>query len=204
MPPTLLIATGNAGKLREFSTLLAPLNIAGPAALDLDLEVEEDGTTFAANALLKARAFAQAGQCIALADDSGLEIDALDGAPGVYSARYGGPGLDDAQRCQLVLEQLASVPPAKRQARFRCCLAATAPDGRICHAEGTFNGHIALAPAGSQGFGYDPVFYLPQYDKTLAQLSRSEKNRRSHRGQAIAAIRPLLHRTFPELGPAPA
>ena len=204
MPQPLLVATGNPGKLREFAALLAPLNLVGPAVLGLNLQVEENGPTFAANALLKARAFARAGSCIALADDSGLEVDALDGAPGVYSARYGGPGLDDAQRCQLLLEKLASVPTARRRARFRCCLAATAPDGRTCRAEGTFEGRIAPAPAGSGGFGYDPVFYLPQYDKTLAQLNPEQKNSLSHRGQAIDAIRPLLQQTFPELNPGPA
>ena len=196
----LLVATNNPGKLREFRSLLEGISLVGPAALNLELEVEEDGLTFAANAALKATAFARAADCVALADDSGLEVDALDGAPGIYSARYGNPDLDDMGRCRLLLEQLREFPdPSSRTARFRCCIVADAPDGRPCRAEGTCEGIIAPAPAGDNGFGYDPIFYLPDCRLTAAQISPERKNRLSHRGAAIRAIRPLLLQTFPEL-----
>ena len=149
----LLLASNNPGKLREVRALFADVEVVAPAALGLDLDVEESGQTFAANAQLKARAYAAASGQIALADDSGLEVDALGGAPGIYSARYGGPDLDDAGRCQLLLAQLAPYPePAQRQARFRCVLCAVSPDGRQCRAEGTCEGLIAPALAGTNGF----------------------------------------------------
>ena len=197
----LLLASNNAGKLGEVRALLADVEVIAPAALGLALAVEESGQTFAANAQRKARAYAAASGRVALADDSGLEVDALGGAPGIYSARYGGPDLDDAGRCQLLLAQLAPYPErAQRRARFRCVLCAASPDGRQSQAEGTCEGLIAPAPAGAYGFGYDPVFLLPAYAQTMAQLDPSVKNRHSHRAQALAALRPLLARTFPELG----
>ena len=196
----LLLASNNPGKLREVRALFAEVEVVAPAALGLALDVEESGQTFAANAQLKARAFAAASGQIALADDSGLEVDALDGAPGIYSARYGGPDLDDAGRCQLLLAELAPYPePAQRRARFRCVLCAASPDGRQCQAEGTCAGLIALSPAGANGFGYDPVFLVPAYAQTMAELDPQIKNRLSHRAQALAALRPLLASTFPEL-----
>ena len=197
----LLVATNNAGKLRELRELLDPLELVAPTDIDLNLEVEENGHTFAANAELKVRAFARAADLIALADDSGLEVDALNGAPGVYSARFGGPYLDDAGRYHLLLEQLSDVPSSKRRARFRCCMFAAAPDGRTCMAEGICEGLIAAEPAGDAGFGYDPIFYLPSYEKTMAQISPDLKNQISHRSAALHAIRPLLLQTFPELQP---
>ena len=196
----LLLASNNAGKLREVRALLADVEVIAPAELDLQLCVEESGQTFAANAQLKARSYAAASGQIALADDSGLEVDALGGAPGIYSARYGGPGLDDAGRFRLLLAELAPYPePAQRQARFRCVICAVSPDGRQCQAEGTCEGLIAPAPAGTNGFGYDPVFFVPAYAKTMAQIDPQIKNRLSHRAQALAAVRPLLASTFPEL-----
>ncbi|MBI2503305.1 MAG: RdgB/HAM1 family non-canonical purine NTP pyrophosphatase [Candidatus Latescibacteria bacterium] len=196
----LLVATHNAGKLREFRQLLAPLELVSAADLAPDLKVEETGRTFAENALLKARAFAQASGLITLADDSGLEVDALGGAPGVLSARYGGSHLDDQGRCQLLLEALRPFPdPARRRARFRCCLAAWAPDGRHCQAEGTCEGIIAPSPAGEGGFGYDPLFFVPEHWQTIAQLPPQLKNQLSHRARALRALRPLLLQTFPEL-----
>ena len=196
----LLLASNNSGKLREVRALFAEVEVVAPAALGLELDVEESGQTFAANAQLKARAFAAASGQIALADDSGLEVDALGGAPGIYSARYGGPDLDDAGRCQRLLAELAPYPePAQRRARFRCALGAASPDGRQCQAEGTCEGLIAPSPAGANGFGYDPVFLVPAYAKTMAELDPQVKNRLSHRAQALAAIRPLLASTFPEL-----
>jgi XTP/dITP diphosphohydrolase len=196
----LLVATHNAGKLREFQALLAPLELVSAAALAPDLKVEETGHTFAENAALKARAFAQASGLIALADDSGLEVDALGGAPGVLSARYGGPQLDDQGRCQRLLEALQPFPePQQRTARFRCCLVAWAPDGRHCQAEGACEGIIAQSPAGEQGFGYDPLFLVPAHQQTMAQLPPQLKNQLSHRARALHALHPLLLQTFPEL-----
>ena len=197
----LLVATNNPGKLKEFRALLDPLDLVAPAELALQLEVEENGGSFAANAGLKARAFAAAAGLVALADDSGLEVDALGGAPGVRTARYGGPHLDDAGRCRLLLHQLGQVRGARRRrARFRCCLVAAAPDGRSCRAEGVCPGSIAPAPAGAGGFGYDPVFYLPRYRRTMAQIPAELKNQISHRARALRAMAPLLVETFPELG----
>lgn len=194
----LLLATNNAGKLREFRRLLEGIAIVSPAELGIALDVDETGDTFADNATLKASAFAQVANCIALADDSGLEVDALGGAPGVRSARYGGPGLDDAGRYRHLLDALRDTPRPRR-ARFRCCLVAQAPDGRTCSAEGACEGEIALAPAGEGGFGYDPVFFLPAHDCTMAQLAPETKNDLSHRAAALRALRAPLLRTFPEL-----
>jgi XTP/dITP diphosphohydrolase len=197
----LLVATNNPGKLNEFRALLEGIAVVAPGDLGLAIEVEENGRTFAENAAAKARAFAIASAGIALADDSGLEVDALDGAPGVRSARFGGPGLNDRDRCLLLLERLRAFPdPSRRRARFRCCIVVAAPDGRTCQAWGTCEGIIAPSPTGEGGFGYDPIFYLPDRGLTMAQISPALKNRLSHRARAIAAVRPLLLRTFPEAG----
>lgn len=197
---SLLLASNNRGKLAEFARLLAPIRVSTPDQLSLQLSVTESGTTFADNAALKAHAFAEASGSIALADDSGLEVDALDGAPGVYSARYGGEGLDDAGRCRLLLDNLSATTTRKeRSARFRCCLIAMAPDGRSCTAEGCCEGFIADSPAGDGGFGYDPIFYLPDYGCTVAQLEPAEKDAISHRARALEALLPGLKATFPEL-----
>jgi XTP/dITP diphosphohydrolase len=195
-----MVATHNAGKLREFRQLLTPLELVSAADAAPDLKVEETGATFAENALLKARAFALATGLISLADDSGLEVDALGRAPGVLSARYGGPGLDDAGRCRLLLEALRPFPDAaQRRARFRCSLVAWAPDGRHCQADGVCEGVIAHQPAGDNGFGYDPLFFVPEHGQTMAQLPAQTKNQLSHRARALRALHPLLLQTFPEL-----
>ena len=196
----LLLASNNAGKLREVRALLADLRVVSPADLGIGLDVEEAGQTFAANAALKARAHAAASGYIALADDSGLEVDALGGTPGVRSARYGAPNLDDEGRYLHLLSELQSYPePSQRIARFRCAISAISPDGRQCRAEGTCEGLIAQSPTGSNGFGYDPVFFVPNHNATMAQLDAATKNSLSHRGQALAAVIPLLKSTFPEL-----
>jgi len=198
----LLVATSNRGKLREFRTLLPDIDLLTPDQIDLDLQVEETGSTFAANARLKARAHAAASGLVSIADDSGLEVDALDGDPGVFSARYGGEELDDRGRCRLLLERLAeAVSQHGRAARFRCVLVAAAPDGRECWAEGTCEGLIHSRLAGEGGFGYDPVFFVPDLGRTMAQIPVAVKNRISHRSQAIRAIRPALASTFAELLP---
>lgn len=196
----LLVASNNGGKIRELRALLAGVEVVSPADLDLHLEVEETGSTFAANAALKAHAFASETGLIALADDSGLQVDALDGAPGVLSARYGGTGLDDAGRYRLLLEQMTAFPEQhQRRARFCCTIFAAAPDGRTCRAEGRCEGSIAHAASGEHGFGYDPIFFLPEHNCTMAELAAKKKNALSHRAQALKAIYPALQQTFPEL-----
>ena len=171
-----------------------------PDDLNLHLEVEETGSTFVANAALKARAFASETGLIALADDSGLQVDALDGAPGVLSARYGGTGLDDVGRYRLLLERMKDFPdPQQRSARFCCTLFIAAPDGRTCQSEGTCEGRIAHTPSGQHGFGYDPIFFLPEHDCTMAELAAQQKNALSHRAKALKAVYPALQQTFPEL-----
>jgi XTP/dITP diphosphohydrolase len=193
----LLIATNNPGKVREYQELLEdlPINIeiTYPAQEGLALEVEESGETFEENARLKAMAFAQASGLWTLADDSGLEVDALDGAPGVRSARYAGPGANDADRYWKLLDALAGVPAGQRSARFRCVVALAQADGDIHTADGTCEGEIGLEPKGAHGFGYDPVFVVEGYGgHTMAELPPEIKNRISHRGRALAAIRPML------------
>lgn len=196
MSTKLLIATHNRGKLREYTALLAglPFTLVTPDDLGLDLSVVESGNTYADNARLKAAAYAQASGLLALADDSGLEVDALDGAPGVRSARYALG--DDADRVTALLRALdaAGVPAEDRAARFRCVIVLAAPDGRTWQTEGTCEGRIIDAPRGSGGFGYDPVFYLSAHGRTMAELPPEEKNRISHRARAAQALRPLLAR----------
>ncbi len=190
----LLIATHNPGKLREYRALLAglPFQLVTPDALGLNLSVVESGDTYAENARLKAVAYAQASGLLALADDSGLEVDALGGAPGVRSARYALG--DDADRVAALLRALdaTGVPRDKWTARFRCVILVAAPDGRTWTAQGTCEGRIVDTPRGSGGFGYDPVFFIPSHGCTMAELPAEEKNRISHRARAAQAVRPLL------------
>lgn len=192
----LLIATHNPGKVREYRALLAglPLELTWPGELGLNLQVEESGSSFEENARLKALAYARASGLWTLADDSGLEVDALGGAPGISSARYAGPGASDADRYRLLLERMAGVPEGQRQARFRCVVALASPDGRVWTAEGRVEGVVAWEPRGENGFGYDPVFYMPDLGRTMAELPEQEKNRLSHRARAVQAIRPVLAR----------
>jgi len=189
----LLIATQNPGKKREFRLLLAPLKarLCFPSELGLQIKVPEDGSTYADNAYQKAQAYVRASGLLTLADDSGLEVDALDGAPGIRSARYilG----HDADRVEVLLAHLHDVPWERRTARFHCVVALATPDGEFYSAEGICEGLIALEPAGQGGFGYDPIFYLPEYGCTVAQLPQTEKNRISHRARAIKAAMPTLH-----------
>jgi len=190
----LLIATGNPGKVREYDELLAglPVTCIGPADLHLCLEVDESGSTYQENAALKAVAFARASGRLTLADDSGLEVDALAGRPGIHSARYGGPGMDDAGRWRLLLHEMETVPWEQRTARFCCVIVLATPAGKVSTVEGTCEGMIAFEAAGDNGFGYDPVFYLPEQDCTMAQLPEGVKNRLSHRGRAAQAVRPII------------
>lgn len=190
----LLLATHNTGKKVELADLLGDLGVdlKTPADLDLDMVVAEVGRTFEENAVLKATEYARATGYLTLADDSGLEVDALNGQPGVHTARYGGEGLTPRQRYERLLQVLADVPWDKRTARFRCVVALADADGLLGTASGKCEGLISYAPAGEQGFGYDPVFFLPERGLTMAQLTAEEKQQISHRGRAIMAIKPLL------------
>ena len=180
-----VLASQNKKKIAELQAILGELGVEvlSQQEAGVDLEVEETGTTFEENARLKARAVMEATGLPAIADDSGLVVDALNGAPGVYSARYGGPGLDDTGRWQLLLKNMEG--QTDRACRFVCVICCAFPDGGELMARGECPGEVAQGAQGAGGFGYDPVFYLPQLGKTMAQLSPEEKNGLSHRGQAL-------------------
>jgi len=193
----LVIASGNPGKLRELSALLEPLGYELHAQSEFDVpEAEETGTTFVENAIIKARNAAAHTGLPAIADDSGIEVDALDGAPGVYSARFSGPGADDASNNALLVEKLRDAPEQQRGARYRAVLVymrhAADPSPIIC--EGSWEGRIILEPRGDNGFGYDPHFWLDSHGCTSAELDPAEKNRLSHRGQALRELVERLQR----------
>jgi len=194
-PRRVVLATGNAGKQREFAALLAAreFEVVLQTALGV-APAEETGSTFEANALIKARHAARAAGLPALADDSGLEVDALGGRPGVWSARYAGEGASDAANNALLLQEMSNVPPGKRQARYRCVIAwvADADDPAPLMAQGTWEGSIAQMPVGSGGFGYDPLFIPEGLAVTAAQLTAADKNAVSHRGKALADLLRLL------------
>ncbi|MEX2159096.1 MAG: XTP/dITP diphosphatase [Dehalococcoidia bacterium] len=198
--PRLLLATNNAGKVLELRQLLEGCGweIVTPADLGLKLDVEEVGQTYAENATIKANAFAEASGLVTLADDSGLEVDALDGRPGVQSARYAGPDRTDRERVEKLLGELAGVPDERRTARFRAVIAIVEPGGRTELVEGTVEGRIAHEPRGASGFGYDPVFLLPARGLTTAELSADEKQAVSHRGVAARKARDVLERWLRE------
>ena len=185
--PVLVVATGNAGKIAEFEAALGPAGytVLGLAALSDDAPVEETGATFEANARLKAERYSLCTPHRVLADDSGLEVDALGGVPGVLSARYGGPDLTDAGRCSRLLEAMAGVPDAKRTARFRCVLALAEAGRTLAIFEGAVEGTILKQPRGGRGFGYDPIFFHAPSGKVFGELSRAEKQAVSHRGVAL-------------------
>jgi XTP/dITP diphosphohydrolase len=194
-PRRLVIATANSGKLREFRSLLAGLPFEVTSSREMGLSSpEETGATFAANALLKARHAASLSGSAAVADDSGLEVDALAGAPGIYSARYAGLGADDAANNAKLMSALKGVAQAQRRARYRCALVfiECAEDRVPLMAEADWEGFILDAPRGRGGFGYDPYFWLPEQGKTAAELPPAEKNRLSHRGKAMRALREQL------------
>lgn len=194
MARQLVLATGNRGKARELQALLGGgFEVLLQSELGIE-PIEETGVSFAENALLKARHAAAATGLPALADDSGLEVDALDGAPGVWSARYAGPDASDAENIARLLAELANVPDAHRGARFRCVLAwlRSADDPAPVLVTGVWEGRIARQPLGQQGFGYDPVFIDPASDRTAAELSPQIKNARSHRGEALRKLATFL------------
>ena len=194
---TLLIATGNPGKIVELQDLLKdlPVKLVTPAEVGLkNFDVVEDGTTYAENAQKKARAYCQASGLPVLADDSGLEVDALDGAPGLHSARYAPqPGATDADRRALMRHNLRSLPQPWT-ARFRCTVAVTTPEGSLDLTEGICEGEIIPEERGSNGFGYDPIFLLTDLGLTMAELTRQQKNTLSHRARAVNAAIPLLEK----------
>jgi XTP/dITP diphosphohydrolase len=189
-----LIATHNSGKLREYAALLAglPLTLVTPKDLGLDLAVAETGDTYLENARLKASAYADASGLLTLADDSGLEVDGLDGAPGVRSARYALGSDGDRVTALLRALSAADIPPEDRDARFRCVIVLASPDGQSWSAEGECAGRIIDTARGRGGFGYDPIFFIPSLGQTMAELSPDEKNIISHRARATQAIRPVL------------
>jgi XTP/dITP diphosphohydrolase len=190
----LLLATNNRGKAREYKNLLRgiPFEIVTPAELGIDVEVDETGGSFEENARLKAMALAEASGLLTLADDSGLEVDALGGEPGVLSARYAGEGAADSERVAYLLEKMKNIPEGKRTARFHCVIAMAEPHGRVEFFSGECRGVIAAAPRGDNGFGYDPVFYVPELGKTFAELKPEEKNSISHRARAAANAKEAL------------
>ncbi|MFC1937358.1 RdgB/HAM1 family non-canonical purine NTP pyrophosphatase [Chloroflexota bacterium] len=186
----LLLATNNKAKVREYRHLLQslPFELVTPAQVGITTIVEETGNSLEENARLKAATLAAESQLIALADDSGLEVDALGGEPGPLSARYAGENASDTERTYYLLAKLKNVPREKRTARFCCVIAIATPDGRVGFSCGERRGLITFAPRGTHGFGYDPVFYLPELGKTMAELPLEMKGQASHRGQAARGV----------------
>lgn len=191
LAPRMVLASGNAGKVREIAQLLADhqVEVLAQSAFNVP-EIEETGLTFVENAILKARNAAAHSGLPALADDSGLEVDALNGAPGIYSARYAGPGCSDADNNAKLLDALTDIPEAERSARFQCLLVYLnhAEDPTPLIVQGTWEGRILTAPRGDNGFGYDPLFFVPDLGMSSAELPAETKNRLSHRGQALRGL----------------
>lgn len=190
----LIFATGNENKMKEIRMILADCGyeIQSMKEAGIDIDIVEDGKTFEENATIKATAIAKIAGCVVLADDSGLEVDAMDKAPGIYSARWEGEDTPYSIKNQKIIDNLAGVPDEERTARFVCAIAAAFPDGRVETRRGTIEGRIAYEPAGENGFGYDPIFYVPEFGKTTAELDPEEKNKISHRGKALRMIREVL------------
>jgi XTP/dITP diphosphohydrolase len=190
----LLLATTNQGKAREYQALLKgiPFDILTLSDAGITRDVNETGRTYEENARLKAVTFAKESGLLTMADDSGLEVDALGGAPGIRSARYAGEGATDADRNKYLLEKLKNVPENRRTARFVCVIAIATPEGKVTIFKGECRGFITTAPRGTQGHGYDPVFYVPEPGKTMAELTMEEKNRVSHRARAAEKTRRAL------------
>jgi XTP/dITP diphosphohydrolase len=190
----LVIATRNLGKFQEIANFLSPVvpRISSLRDFPEIPEIVENGATFAENAIKKARTVSRRTGRWALADDSGLSVEALQGRPGIFSSRYGGEGASDAERCQKLLREMASIPEGDRGARFICVMALASPGGETQIAEGECRGWITFEPKGQQGFGYDPIFFVPEFGRTMAELPLEVKNRISHRARALEKIRRIL------------
>lgn len=194
MSSQIIFATGNAGKMKEIRMILEDLGmeILSMKEAGIETDILEDGTTFEENAIIKAKAIAKLCSAIVLADDSGLEIDYLNKEPGIYSARYMGEDTSYHIKNTNLIERLEGVPMEKRTARFVCSIAAVLPDGKVLTSRGTIEGYIGYEEKGENGFGYDPIFYVPEFDCTTAQLSPEQKNQVSHRGKALKEMKTLL------------
>ena len=194
MEDKIVFATGNEGKMREIRSILSDLGlpVLSMKEVGVSLEIEENGTTFGENAEIKARAVWEQTGGIVLADDSGLVVDYLGGEPGIYSARYLGEDTSYEVKNRTIIDRLREAREEERSARFVCNIAAVLPDGSVLHTEETMEGRIAREPAGSGGFGYDPILWLPEFGKTSAEITMDEKNRISHRGKALRAMREAL------------
>ena len=190
----LVIASQNLNKVKEIKSILVDLNYEVLPAFQVigTLEIEEDGSTFEENAKKKALLTAKAADCLALADDSGLEVAVLNNQPGVYSARYAGEQATDEDNNQKLLSALADIPEGSRQARFRCVIAIADPQGKVVTCEGICNGRITFKPRGDNGFGYDPLFLVEEYGKTFAELETGIKNTISHRAMALQKAKEIL------------
>lgn len=189
----IIFATGNAGKMREIREIMADMEICSMKEAGISLDIEENGTTFEENAQIKAKAVAACTKDIVLADDSGLEVDYLNKEPGVYSARYLGEDASYDIKNQAILDRLKGVPKEQRTARFVCAIAAVLPDGKTLVTRETIEGYIGECPAGENGFGYDPIFYVDEYHCSTAELTEEQKNEISHRGKALRSMKKLLH-----------
>ena len=196
MMPKLLLATNNQAKVREYLRLLhdVPFKLVTLAEEGIAFEISETGASLEENAILKATTYAAMSQTPALADDSGLEVDALGGEPGVRAARYAGENSSDKKRVDYLLAKLEDIPPEERSARFRCVIAIATPAGKVELCSGECLGLISLEPKGKMGFGYDPIFYLPELGKTMAELPMEVKNQLSHRGKAAREACQVLER----------
>lgn len=190
----IIFATGNAGKLREIKEIMADMDVEVVSMKEagIDVDIVEDGTTFEANARIKAEAIAEHTDAIVMADDSGLEVDYLNKEPGVYSARYMGEDTSYEIKNQAIIDRLAGVPKEGRTARFVCAIAAVLPDKQVLVTRETIEGYIGDKPAGANGFGYDPIFYVDEYQCSTAELTEAQKNEISHRGKALRAMKELL------------
>lgn len=191
MQGRIVFATGNAGKVKEIQMIMADtgMEVVSMKEAGIAIDIEEDGTTYEENAMLKARAVAEHTDAIVMADDSGLEIDYLNKEPGIYSARYMGEDTPYSIKNANLIERLAGVPDEQRTARFVCAIAAVMPDGTELTTRATIEGRIDYEEKGSHGFGYDPIFYVPQFGKTTAELTEAEKNQVSHRGKALQLMK---------------
>lgn len=190
----IIFATGNAGKMKEIRNILSdlPVQVLSMREVGIQTDIVEDGKTFAENAVIKARAIMQLTGEVVLADDSGLEIDYLNKEPGIYSARYMGEDTSYRIKNANLIQRLEGVPDEKRTARFVCAIAAAFPDGTVKTTEGTIEGRIGYEEKGENGFGYDPIFYVPEFGCTTAELSEEQKNKISHRGRALTEMKEIL------------